>query len=119
MIEEQKKPDKEKKPRLSYSRLEEKPLLANQQAIQAAVEYLNKRDTQYYKSLPEFEADKKFKDYYIQKYDREPTQDDIQEYVEGLINECIEEEKEAQKQEPETAKIETQLGEKITKNEKK
>jgi len=84
------------KPKLSYSRLEEKPLLFNQAAIEAAVEHLNKHDAYYYQGLPEFEADDKFKDYYIQEHNREPEQEDIQKYVVDLIMECVEENKKEQ-----------------------
>ena len=60
MNEELNKPAEEK-PLLSYSRLDEKPLLHNQAAISAAVEYLNKHNAYYYEGLPEFEADQKAK----------------------------------------------------------
>ena len=90
MNEELNKPAEEK-PLLSYSRLDEKPLLHNQAAISAAVEHLNKHNAFYYEGLPEFEADQKFKDYYNQEYGKQPEQKDIQEYVDRLILECIEE----------------------------
>ena len=90
-MSEEKNKTAEEKPLLSYSRLDGKPLLHNQAAISAAVEHLNKHNAFYYEGLPEFEADQKFKDYYIQEYGKQPEQKDIQEYVERLILECIEE----------------------------
>ena len=110
MSEEQKKYG-EKKPELSYSKIDKKPLLNNQEAISAAVEHLTKHDAYYYQGLPEFKADQKFKDYYIQEHGGEPTQEDVQGYVEKLIMECVEEEKEIQALKAETAKVEVSLGE--------
>ena len=102
------------KPSLSYSKIEGKPLLANQEAIEAAVEYLNKHDAYYYQELPEFEATQKFKDYYLKEYDKEPTQEDIQEYVKGLILECEEEDKKIQEEQAKAkadlAKVKVSLG---------
>ena len=108
-MSEKKNKTAEEKPLLSYSRLDEKPLLHNQAAISAAVEHLNKHDSYYYQGLPEFEADQKFKDYYNQEYGKQPEQKDIQEYVERLILECVEED-DKQKAEEKTM-ITTSLGE--------
>ena len=106
----------EEKPLLSYSRLDEKPLLHNQAAISAAVEHLNKYNAYYYEGLPEFEADQKFKDYYNQEYGKQAEQKDIQEYVERLILECVEED---DKQKAEKTMITTSLGESVEKIAKK
>ena len=117
MNEELNKPAEEK-PLLSYSKIDEKPLLHNQAAISAAVEHLNKHNAYYYEGLPEFEADQKFKDYYNQEYGKQPEQKDIQEYVERLILECVEEEENKQKAEEKTT-ITTSLGESFEKIAKK
>ena len=116
MSEEQKKYG-EKKPELSYSRIDKKPLLNNQEAISAAVEHLTKHDAYYYEGLPEFEADQKFKDYYIQEHGKEPNQEDVQGYVEQLIMECVKEEKEIQAAKAKAAKVEIGLGESLKKDE--
>ena len=108
MSEEQKK-STEEKPLLSYSKMEGKPLLHNQVAISAAVEHLTKHDAYYYQGLPDFEIDDRFKDYYIQEYGKEPTQEDVQKYVEELIMECKKEEDKLQKEK--SAMITTSLGE--------
>ena len=44
--------NKQEKPKLSYSKIDGKPQLANQLAIEVAVEYLGKRDAYYYEGLP-------------------------------------------------------------------
>ena len=113
--------NKQEKPKLSYSKIDGKPQLANQLAIEVAVEYLGKRDAYYYEGLPEFEADQKFKDYYQQKFGEQPTQENIQSYVKKLINECIEEERKLQIEKAEskakTAKVQVGLEENLKKDE--
>ena len=71
------------KPLISYCGVEEKPLLANDSAIHAAVEIIGHP----FRELPEFEFDDKFKSYYEEQYDSEPTQEDVQDFIMRMIHE--------------------------------
>ena len=78
-------------PLLSYSRLDEKPLLANQSAINHAVELLGMDRHDRKIVMKDFQADDKFKKHWEKEHGKQPDQDQVNDYVLNLIQECQDE----------------------------